>query len=125
MTVIKDENNNAVTETIVIYYYKKISEGVIERHYDIKNNELLDETLHSGLEGDTYKVEPKEFEGYDIVEEKMPTNAEGTMTKEKIEVNYYYIRKTTVRVEYIDVTTNEKIVEDAIIKNHEGDQYKA
>ena len=125
MIVTKDENQNVITETLVVYYYKKLSEGVIEKHIDIKTNEVLEEKAHSGLEGDSYKVEPKEFEGYDLVEERLPINAEGTMTEEKIEVNYYYIRKTTVRVEYIDVITNEKILEDVVINNHEGDQYKA
>ena len=124
MTVTKDDQNNIITEIEVIYYYKKISEGVVERHYDIKTGELLEENTYSGLEGDSYKIEPKEFEGYDLVEERLPENAEGSMGVEKIEVSYYYIRKTTVRVEYIDVITNEKIIEDTIINNHEGDNYQ-
>ncbi len=124
MTVTKDDQNNIITEIEVIYYYKKISEGVAEKHYDIKTGELLEENTYSGLEGDSYKIEPKEFEGYDLVEERLPENAEGSMGVEKIEVSYYYIRKTTVRVEYIDVITNEKIIEDTIINNHEGDNYQ-
>ena len=46
------------------------------------------------------------------------------MQEELIEVNYYYIKKAQVRVEYIDKLTGEKLTEDEIIKGHIGDEYK-
>ncbi|MCI8276660.1 MAG: MucBP domain-containing protein, partial [Clostridia bacterium] len=64
-----------------------------------------------------------EIEGYDIVEEKLPGNSEGTMSKEEIEVRYYYIKKTKVIVEYIDKKTGNKLTEDVVINGHEGDNY--
>lgn len=54
----------------------------------------------------------------------LPTNRTGTMTEEEIEVNYYYIKRTTVRVEYIDKLTGEKITEDEIMQGHVGDSYE-
>ena len=144
MEVTKDEDGNIVTETKVTYYYAHKAE-VIEKHIDIKTDELLeDETIHTGHEGDKYSIDSKDFEGYDLVEEKLPDNNEGTMTIEPIIVEYYYIRKASVRVEYIDKFTGEKIpefVEDTSntdseektyiekdstehIYGHEGDPYK-
>ena len=45
------------------------------------------------------------------------------MTRELIEVDYYYIKKATVRVEYVDKLTGEKLVEDVVISGHENDPY--
>ena len=47
------------------------------------------------------------------------------MTKEKIEVNYYYIRKVQVRIEYLEEGTERKIEEDIVMEKHEGDRYYA
>ena len=102
MAVTRDENNNIVTETVVKYYYKKVSKGVVVRHYDMQDYKLLKEESYSGLEGDAYKAEPKEFKGYNIVKEKLPTNAEGVMTIAEIEVNYFYKKgKTVTSEEYL------------------------
>ena len=114
MTVTKDENNNIITETVVKYYYKKVSKGVVVRHYDMQDYKLLKEETYSGLEGDAYKAEPKEFEGYDIVKEKLPTNAEGVMTTAEIEVNYFYKKgKTVTSEEYL---INEDDIKKIIVK---------
>ena len=98
-------------EIILNYYYEKISAGVIEKHIDEKTNEIIESKVYEGNEGDRYSTEAKEFEGYDLVEEKIPENAEGEMTVELIEVKYYYIRKANVKVEYIDKATGENIQE--------------
>ncbi|MBR3613772.1 MAG: MucBP domain-containing protein [Clostridia bacterium] len=120
MDVVTDEDGNVITETVVKYYYVQETK-VIERHIDIKTGkELEPEIIHEGYEGKEYKIEDKEFEGYDLVKEQLPENAEGTMTKEIIEVNYYYIRKAKVVVEYLDKTTGEKIFEIAE-KDNDGD----
>ena len=116
-------------EQIVKYYYAKISAGVIEKHIDEISGELLYSEEHKGNEGDPYDIPPKEFEGYDLIEQdedgtnRLPENAKGEMTEELIEVKYYYIKKATVRVEYIDKQTGEKLTEDIIIEGHENDKY--
>ncbi len=120
----ENKSGKMTIDTIYVkYYYNQKSEGVIEKHIDVKTNEVLEEKEHTGYVGDYYKIEAKEFEGYDIVEEKLPDNAEGRMTIEKIEVNYYYIKKSKVIVEYIDKTKNE-IISKEEIEGHEGDTYK-
>lgn len=111
-------------EIILKYYYAHISAGVIEKHIDVITGEILDSKAHTGNEGDPYDIPAKTFEGYDVVEEKLPTNSKGNMTKERIEVKYYYSKKAQVRVEYIDKQTEEKLVPDVIIEGHENDLYE-
>ena len=143
MMVSEDENGNIITETVVRFYYAAKTK-VIEKHIDIKSEEVLEEVVHDGFEGREYELDSKEFDGYDLVEDRLPDNSKGTMTKDTIEVNYYYVRKTTVRVEHIDVESGEKIIDivekdddgdgesdrteetdpNVIISGHEGDEYK-
>ena len=117
-------------EQIVKYYYAHISAGVIEKHIDDITGELLYSKEHKGNEGDKYIIPAKTIEGYDLATEdkegnsKLPTNAEGKMTKEVIEVKYYYTKKASVKVEYIDKLTGEKLTEDVIINGHEEEDYE-
>ena len=129
MLVTVDDNGNVVNETIVKYYYIHDAK-VVEKHIDIKNDKVIDTKDHSGYEGDSYDIDAKEFEGYDLVTEledgtnKLPANSEGSMTRETIEVIYYYIKKSAVKVNYYDINSNEKIANEEIINGHEGDQYE-
>ena len=117
-------------EQVVKYYYAHVSAGVIEKHIDVITGELLESSEHSGNEGDPYKIDSKEFSGYDLVEEDnegnnmLPTNSSGTMKKDEvIEVKYYYIKKATVVVKYVDETTGEEISDSERIEGHENDEY--
>ena len=127
MEVTAVEENGVVTinnTTEVIYYYIHKSAGVTERHYDVITNELLEEEInHPGHEGDEYSISEKEFEGYDLVEERRPANAEGRMTIEEIIVNYYYNHRASVTTKYIDKITGEEIADREINNGYEGDNY--
>ena len=123
MEVITTEDGETTTITVT-YEYKKVSTTVTERHYDIKSNKVLDEKTYTGNVGDTYETRVKTFTGYDIVKDKLPTNAKGTMTKEPIEVKYYYIKKVTLTVEYKDKNTDEDIKDPVEIPLHQDDKYK-
>ena len=124
MKVTEDEDGIVETEIIVTYYYLHKSGGVVEKHIDIITGQLIErETKYQGYEGDEYSTKAKEFKGYDLVEDKLPENAEGKMTIEKIEIKYYYIRKVEVSIEYIELKTGKKIQEDIIIVGHEGERY--
>ena len=46
---------------------------------DITNDNVLYTEEHEVQVGDDYSIPSKEFAGYDLVEEKLPDNAEGTM----------------------------------------------
>ena len=111
-------------QNIINYYYSQVSAGVVEKHIDIKSEKILHNEIHEYEEGSTYKIDSKEFEGYDLVEEKLPENSEGIVGTDPIEVTYYYIRKASVVVEYLDITTGEKLAENQRIAGHEGDSYK-
>ena len=111
-------------EQVLKYYYSHISGGVIEKHIDIISGQILANEEHKGKEGDDYDIPAKTFEGYDLVEEKLPTNNKGKMTIEPIEVIYYYIYRTKVTAEYIDKITGKKLTEDVITQGHEADDYQ-
>ena len=109
----------------VTYYYVHTSGGVIVNHLDVKTNkQLLDETKEEGYEGDPYETHEENISGYDLVKDKYPENATGTMTTETIRVTYYYIKKTEVNVKYVDKETGEEIDVPTNIPGHEGDDYK-
>ena len=123
MVITKNPDGTYDTEIEIIYYYKKIAGGVIENHIDVYTNEKLATERHEGNVGDEYDIPSREFEGYDLVTDMLPTNSSGTMTEEEIVVNYYYEKRTKVTVEYIDKLTGEKITEDEVIEGHVGDEY--
>ncbi len=106
------------------YYYSNIAGGVLEKHVDKITNDVIHEELHEGKIGDEYEILSKTFDGYDLLETELPTNAKGTMTENGIEVVYYYTYRAKVIVEHIDKNTNKKIQEKEI-EGHEGDEYKA
>ena len=119
-----EEGKMTKEEIFVRYYYVHESVGVREEHRDALTNELLEEPLiHSGHEGDSYKIDSKVFNNYDVNIERRPNNSEGTMTKEQITVTYYYSRKAEVIVKYIDEETGEEITSEMIIQGHEGKNY--
>ena len=112
-------------EKIVLkYYYVLVSSGVVEKHVDINSGELLANETYEGLVGDEYETKEKEIDGYDLVKEKYPEKTKGTMEEDVITVTYYYVKKVTVTVQYIDVDTNEKLTDDETITGHEGDEYR-
>ncbi len=107
----------------VYYYYKAYDSGVIERHIDADDGRILYEEYHEGEIGTEYNILPKEFDRYELDEENLPTNSEGTMTDNLIEVEYTYNYLPLIKVRYVNVDTNEDIIDPVIIKGHIGDEY--
>ena len=110
-------------EQILKYYYIHVSGGVIEKHIDVISGQILANAVHNGNEGDAYDIPSRTFDGYDLVENRLPSNAKGTMKVEPVEVIYYYIYRSKVTAEYIDKNTGEKLTEDVTQNGHEGDNY--
>lgn len=119
------KNTNGIvgrSDIEIVYYYKKISEGVEVKYVDQVTGEEIENTeIIEGLEKDKYEAEEKEIEGYELV--NSPANARGEMTVEKIIVTYEYRRKGKVIVKYIDKEKDE-IIKEEIIEGIEGDKYK-
>ena len=110
-------------EQVLKYYYIHVSGGVIEKHIDMISGEILSNDTHQGNEGDIYDIKSKTFNNYDLVEDRLPANAQGTMTVNPIEVIYYYIYKSKVTAQYVDKNTGEKLTEDEVQNGHEKDAY--
>ena len=116
--------NLSKEEQTLIYYYEPVYTGLIENHIDDKTGKILETETHEIQVGEDYNIPSKEFEGYDLVEEKLPTNAEGTMGEELVTVNYYYIKKAVLEVNYIDRETGKPLAEQITDETkHEGDEY--
>ena len=112
-------------EQTLIYYYEPVYTGLIENHIDITNDNVLYTEEHEVQVGDDYSIPSKEFAGYDLIEEKLPDNAEGTMGEELVTVNYYYIKKVVLEVNYIDILTKKPLDDKIVDKTkHEGDKYE-
>lgn len=99
-------------EIVLNYYYVYSNANVIEKHVDDYTGEILYNEEHTGNEGDNYNIPSKTFEGYELVETKLPTNAQGPYTKETITVTYYYRYPTKVTAKYIDKYTGKEIKND-------------
>ena len=110
-------------EQILKYYYIHVSGGVIEKHIDVISGQILANAVHNGNEGDAYDIPSRTFEGYDLVEDRLPANSKGTMKVEPVEVIYYYIYRSKVTTQYIDKTTGNRLTEDEVQDGHEGDNY--
>ena len=114
MEISKNPDGSNNTETVVTYYYIKQAGTVTEKHIDINSGKVLAKETHEGKVGDSYEIKAKEFEGYDLVTDKLPTNAKGEMTEEEIEVIYYYQKRATVKVQYKDEEYAKATREEAI-----------
>ena len=128
------EGTMTSNEITVIYYYNHISGGVIEKHMDDITGEILYNETHTGNEGDIYDIKSKpqnedsqdikdKFDGYELVSDKNPTNSTGTMTKNLIEVIYYYRYPTKVISKYVDKITDEEITEKVTKNGYKGEEY--
>ena len=110
-------------EIVLKYYYIHVSGGVIEKHIDVISGEILANETYNGNEGDAYDIKARTFDGYDLVEDRLPNNASGTMKVDVVEVVYYYIYRTKVTAQYIDRATGGKLAPDEVQNGHEGDAY--
>jgi hypothetical protein len=110
-------------ETVLTYYYVKVSGGVVEKHVNILDNTVLYNENHSGNVGDNYDIPSKTFEGFDLVTDRLPDNSKGKMKEEAVEVIYYYKEKSKVTIKYVDLNSNEELAEQDIIDGYVNDDY--
>ena len=117
--------NMTKEEQTLIYYYEPVYTGLIENHIDDKTGKILYTETHDISVGESYNIPSKEFAGYDLIESKLPENSIGIMEEEELViVNYYYIKKAVLEVNYIDRETGKPLAEQIIDETkHEGDSY--
>ena len=115
-------DGNMTREDIKVTYYY-IKKTVVNVKFIDKdtNEEIADNMVITGHEGDEYTTDAKDISGYDLVGE--PENKNGTMTTDTIDVIYYYRRPAKVIVNYYDVDTKQKLADEIVITGYKGDAY--
>ena len=120
-TLVANTENTTGTMTKdpieVIYYYAQNTKVIVkylekdETPDDNTDNQVLaEEVTIDGYEGLEYTTEQKDIENYTFVEST--NNTSGQMTKDVIEVIYYYAQNTKAKVEYIDRETGDILYEE-------------
>ena len=136
-SIPENEKGIMTEEPIEVKYYYRAKASVTVNHIDnYTGKELLEidsetkaevdsSVVINGHEGDEYNTSSKSFKGYELREDKLPTNANGYMSKGDTVVNYYYSYKSSVKVLYIEKATGNNITDSVLIEGYEGDSYKA
>ena len=108
--MLPENAKGSMTEELITvkYYYVKEAKVIVEYVDKLTGKELHKEEI-TGYEGDPYKTEAKEFDGYDLIEE--PKNKEGKMEDKDITVTYYYAKKTEIEIQYLEKGTNNPLAE--------------
>ena len=133
-TYVENTNNtvgNMTEETItVIYYYVRTdSQGVIVKYVDEDGNEIADSELITGKVKDPYKTVQKDIPNYDFV--RVEGNVEGELVEESINVTYIYKKiPAKVIVQYLekddtpdDNSDNIILANEQVIEGFSGDSY--
>ena len=107
-------------EQTINYYYKQ--KGKITVNYiDKTTKEKIKTEELDGIEGDIVNSEKKDFDGY--IYFSGPDSNEHTITRDKQEVNYYYIKQSKITVHYVD-KNSEKDLDNVTDTVTEGTIYK-
>ncbi|WP_312542650.1 WxL domain-containing protein [Enterococcus sp.] len=98
-----------LSDVIMHVHYEKISAAEVEVNYiDLDQNKIASSVILTGALGDNYETEPKDIEGYLLVE--TPENANGIFTENNQTVEYVY---DTEKVTPVDpVKPEEKVDPD-------------
>lgn len=110
-------------DVIEVVYYYKYKSSVLVRYIDkLTGNNLAEDVVITGYEGDDYSCENKNFDGYEL--KNIPENASGKMTKSQIVVEYYYAQVAGgVVVSYVDVKSGDQLQEIVKIDGDVGTDY--
>ncbi|MGN1299512.1 MAG: MucBP domain-containing protein [Candidatus Scatovivens sp.] len=129
-------------EKEVKFYYAEKSKGVTKKVIDKTTGEVIKTISSSDEPGNDYvgkQVDnlPPVIPGYDLVSAPNVEDIPQKMTKEEIVLEYYYIKKVTITVKYVDINTGNVLLEYNSIKNenvestiqitnkHQNDTYEA
>ncbi|MBQ8379267.1 MAG: MucBP domain-containing protein [Clostridia bacterium] len=114
-TVVRDD-------IVVIYEYKKISQGVDIKYIDQATGLSIADTVHfGGLEKDAYTTTPKDIDDYELV--FTSDNANGELAVDLITVVYEYRMLSNVTTKFIDENYGTEITEAVVETYKEGDPY--
>ncbi|MGG5329754.1 MucBP domain-containing protein [Enterococcus sp. AZ163] len=87
-------------EQSVTFVYKKIDDPVpakkgtvIAQYIDETGTPLIPEEAQSGSLGEKYTTKAKSIDGYELIQSKLPENADGFFTEKPITVTYVYAKQ--------------------------------
>ena len=129
---VEGKTGQMIIDTIyVVYEYRKAPAKIKIEHKDVDTNEELMETVtEDGIVGEEYTTTNKLDEINAIYENKYelvsePENKEGEYKREEQIITYYYRKKpANVIVKYVDVDTEEELIEGEEIVGRVDDEYK-
>ena len=118
------EGNYSMNTPEVTYEYAKIVPKIIVHFVDEKGNKVSTSLPEKdGVWGEDYETTPKKIDGYELVVEKIPANAEGIFGDDDVEVTYVYKKKDTqVIVHHVDVN-GKKLAEDSTVPGKFSETY--
>lgn len=83
--------NYSKEKQVITYYYKKsMSKIIVKFVSEDTQEELAESEEYTDYVGKEYSTNPKDIEGWKLVESKIPYNKNGKYQKDIIEVIYYY-----------------------------------
>ena len=117
----KTVTNSRKESKVIVHHYII---GTEEKVPSKEEGKVVEDEEIVGYAGDSYLASPSEnaSDDYDCVE--VVGDMQGEIKPETTEVTFYYIRKASVRVEYVNKINNEKLADDVIISGHENDKYQ-
>lgn len=121
-TRVSSSNNTygiVKTNDIVVNYYYASNSCVKVKYLEVGTNEVVaEEEMINGYIGQEYQTKEKMIANYTLVKTNGATK--GTMTKDIIEVTYYYAQNATALVKYVDYYTGD-VLETTIMEGLVGD----
>ena len=101
----KDSAGNEIATVFTPYIIVNYAKDVTVKYVDANNQPLAEDTILSGLEGDSYQAPTKTFAGYHL--RTTPENAQGIFSDTEQTVTFIYDMTTsTVTVHYQDKAGN-------------------
>ena len=117
------------TITVIYYYVRTDSQGVIVKYVDQDGNEIADTELITGKVKDSYQTIQKDIPNYDFV--RVEGETQGELVEEAINVTYIYKKiPAKVIVQYLekddtpdDNSDNIILANEQVIEGFSGDSY--
>jgi hypothetical protein len=117
----ENTNGEMTAETITVIYYYAQNTSARVQYIDKITGEVLDEETATGVVGNLFETESKDFENYVLVDE--PKQKTVPMEKEEIILKYYYVHVSSGVIEkHIDNITGD-ILYNTTYEGNEGDEY--
>lgn len=122
LTKIPDNKSGIITKNDEVKYLYKKKSKIIVNYIDKFTKENMDRNEFEGFESDTQLIEEKDFKNYELIEK--PSNNKIKFESTEKTINYYYVKKAKLIINYIDKTKN-KILEKIEEEKREGEEYES